>query len=152
MKSFFSKYSAIGIDISDRSIEIVAVKKLGTKKILSGKCRTILPDGIVVRGRIQDQKNLFGTINDFLSKNGLRLTDAEKVIFGLPESQSYVHVFKIKTQNDPDEYAALVENEMARLVPITTEEMVTAYAINQQDKESVTLVAAGADRAAVGYR
>ncbi|MFH1089108.1 MAG: pilus assembly protein PilM [Candidatus Uhrbacteria bacterium] len=149
MKFSFFKYSAIGIDVSDRSVEVVAIKHLGLKNVLAKKARAILPDGLVVRGRIQDQKNLLATISGFLSKNGLRLTDAKKVVFGLSESQSYVHVFKTKIQSDPDEYGTLVENELARLVPISTEEMVATHTVSQQDKEFATLVAAGADRAVV---
>ncbi|MCH7759366.1 pilus assembly protein PilM [Patescibacteria group bacterium] len=94
MFNFFQKKS-IGLDIADHSIEVVELIKIGRKiKILSLN-RLKLEPGIVEKGRIKNQEKLTKAIKEVFSKAQPYRITAKKLIFSLPESQIYTHVFDI---------------------------------------------------------
>lgn len=82
MISMFKK-SSVGLDIADRTIEIIELT--GDKKI-AGLARVRLKPGIVERGRIKDEKQLAKAVKEAFAKAKI---NTKEVVFGLPESQVY---------------------------------------------------------------
>lgn len=96
--NFFSKRS-IGLDIADRTIEAVELIKKSTKIKVLSKGRCLLGQGIVQNGRIKDEKRLMEAVKKvFLDAKPYPII-AKKLIFSLPESQTYFHIFKTGGNN-----------------------------------------------------
>lgn len=105
-----------GIDISDRSIELVSV--LSKKEnVISGVVRTELPAGIVSRGEIQDYDELLKRIRKLLGELfGGRLGSIE-IGMSLPESRVYSKVAILPTGLEEKQYGKALEISAAKEFP-----------------------------------
>ncbi|MEK7610217.1 MAG: pilus assembly protein PilM, partial [Patescibacteria group bacterium] len=61
MLNWFVK-KAVGLDVSDRSIEILELSRWGRRLTVSAAGRALLPAGAVIAGRIKDSKKLAATL------------------------------------------------------------------------------------------
>lgn len=147
------KKTVLGIDIADRTVEVVQLSEgnaLGinsekSKKILSieRKGRVKLDSGIVERGRIKDPGRLRKSLADLLVQNKIDLKKQEAVIFGLPGSQSYTYGFKVERREDGD-YKSKVADELSAAVPLKELETVSAFTIMKEDGKNADLLAVAA--------
>ena len=58
--------------------------------------RAVLIPEVIIQGKIVDKKKLADTLNILFKKNKIKLSDHKQIVFGLPDSQSYVHTFSTK--------------------------------------------------------
>jgi len=79
---------AFGLDISDRSIEVLQFNK---RKKVKAFARVLLEKGIIEEGVIVDKEKLALKIRQTVKKAKAK---GKKVVFSLPESQTFVHFFK----------------------------------------------------------
>lgn len=108
-----------GLNISDDNIEVVEVS--GTK--IKNKGRIELKEGVVVRGVIKDKKFLSDALNEVFSKAKPKKIQKHNIIFSLPESITYTHVFVLenyhkKTLNEDikTEIQTTIPEELGNLV------------------------------------
>ncbi|MFH2062874.1 MAG: pilus assembly protein PilM [bacterium] len=149
MGFFLSRGITVGIDISDRSIEIVGLEGRGKKVRLAYGNRVEFDEGLVEHGRIVDRKGLHDLVEGLLVKSDIRLSRVREVVFGLPERQSYLHVFSVGSVKSNEDRGRLVQEEMSRMVPLPFEEVLTAHAFRHRGKSIEDIVAVSADRAVV---
>jgi type IV pilus assembly protein PilM len=104
--AFFQK-PAIGLDISDHSIEAVFIVKKGNRLELASYGRTTLPPGLVVDGYVERRDELSVILRKLLADQmqpplprGLN-----RVVFALSESQIYSHIFEVPRIADDAELA-----------------------------------------------
>jgi Tfp pilus assembly PilM family ATPase len=151
MFSFFKK-TILGIDIADRSIEIVQLNEGisigGSKKSnkifsIERKGRMKLDSGTVERGRIKDSNKLKKALTDLLDQNKINLKKQEAVIFGLPGSQTYTHAFKVEKREDGD-YKSRVADELFAVVPLRELDMTFAFTVMKEDEKNADLLAVAA--------
>lgn len=116
--------SAVGLDISDHSLEIVELQKSARGARIVGKQRAVLPPGIVLHGRIQDAERLKTIVLDALKSAKPKPISGKRVIFGLPEVLVYTHAFRlrgleakdVKYRFSDDRFFLLSERQSARRV------------------------------------
>jgi type IV pilus assembly protein PilM len=104
--AFFQK-PAIGLDISDHSIEAVFIVKKGNRLELASYGRTTLPPGLVVDGYVERRDELSVILRKLLADQmqpplprGLN-----RIVFALSESQIYSHIFEVPRIADDAELA-----------------------------------------------
>ena len=136
----FSNKKSIGLEIADRTIEIVELKKGNPVKITNFG-RVKLGSGIVERGRIKNEKKLIVAIEEIFNKAKLDPVTQEQIIFGLPESQTYTHVFTLP-HNEIDK-EVFIRKEIEENIPLPVNQITYSYKIlkHNDEGERVILVA-----------
>jgi len=101
-------HKAAGIDISDRSIELVAFRARGGG-VIDGVVRTELPAGIVSRGEIQDYDALLKQVKALFQS--LFGSGSDKITVGaaLPEAAVYTKIFRLPVGLDERQYHQALE-------------------------------------------
>ena len=135
--NFFNKQS-IGLEIADRTIEVVKLKKGTPVKIISSG-RIKLEPGIVERGIIKNEEKLLIAVKKVF--NAAKLTTQEEIIFGLPESQTYTYVFTLP--QDKIEKEKFIYEEIEKNIPLPIDQLIYSYKILKRNNgiEEVVLVA-----------
>lgn len=129
MFNFFQKKS-IGLDIADHSLEVVELIKTGRKIKVFSLSRLKLEPGIIEKGRIKNQEKLIKAVKEAFSKAQPHRIIAKKLIFSLPESQIYTHVFDIifKGRNITPNFTVterknLIWQEARKNIPLNQEDL-----------------------------
>jgi hypothetical protein len=144
--SFFSfKKTTVGIDIFDQAIEVVQLQKSGSKISVVNKGRTILAPGLIVQGKVTDKKLLADTLSSLLVKSKISLVGHKAVVFGLPDSQSYVYNFSTKVIKG-NKYDDQVLAELTKIVPIPVEELTVGYTLGFVKKDNIDIISVGGDK------
>ncbi len=159
MLNLFQKKS-IGLDIADHTIEAVElVSKAGKTKILNvGRIK--LEPGIVERGRIKNQEKLTEAVRQTFLKAEPKRIIAKRLVFGLPESQVYTHVFDliIKDKSVAETLTSirdkLILKEVQESIPLKKEDILFNYKILKavvldQRRIKVEILAVAVSREAV---
>jgi type IV pilus assembly protein PilM len=106
-----------GIDISDRTIEVVAMATRGHSAKVLMAARAELPSGLVERGVVQDAATLGAVLGDYLD----RLFGKKRhVVAGvaIPEIQVYSRVFHLPSDLDDGEVEAALLEQAGKAMPI----------------------------------
>ncbi|MFH1286936.1 MAG: pilus assembly protein PilM [Candidatus Magasanikbacteria bacterium] len=132
MPLFWSK-RAVGLDISDHTIEVVELQKKIRGVHVRSKARMSLKSGIVVNGEIKDEVKLTKALEILFSKAQPRWISKENIIIGLPESQVYTHVFRLKDIDKKHIQGALAR-AMERIIPLPPKDVWYNYTIERKDE------------------
>lgn len=122
---------AIGLDISDHSLEAVLIEKRRGVPTLVSYGRMVIPAGIVVNGYVERREELSVMVRKLLS-DGMSPPlpkRARRVVFGLPESRVFSHVFRVPRIADTKELADTLAHEADAFFPYHHEELVSAHAV-----------------------
>jgi type IV pilus assembly protein PilM len=131
MKLF--KHTSIGLDIADNSIEVVKLNKSGQKIIVESTSRVNLDGGIVVNGKVVDEKKLSESLKLLFSSAKPSLIEPEDIVFGLPESQVYTHLFSLPEHKKEDR-EDLILKEAEAGIPIESNDLLYSYKIIESTK------------------
>jgi type IV pilus assembly protein PilM len=143
----FNKKS-VGLNIADHTIEVVELEKIGREIKISSLARIILEPGVVERGRIKNEEKLAQAVKDVLVKARPNAIKTSSVIFGLPESQVYIHVFNIAAA-DKKNIEAAVLSEAQSTIPLKEQDLLYAYRVlnnTKSIKESVEILLVATSR------
>lgn len=86
---------SLGLDISDRSLKAVQIRRKRRGLTLVSWCNTALPPGIVERGLVQDPEKLALAIREALKNIEGEKIATRHVAFSLPEEQAFVRVAQL---------------------------------------------------------
>jgi len=141
----FSKKQCIGIDIADHSIEAVLLSSSGPRGMkISAMGRSVIPEGIVERGRIRDAARLRDAVTRVLEEANPNPITEKRAIFGLPDSQVYVHAFET-SEDISGGREAVIEKEIRAVTPLESSRILFSYAVSRETKESSRVVSVAAD-------
>lgn len=138
------KNTSIGLDIADRSIEVVMVKKNGNSVALVSGNRMPLPSGIVERGKIIEPERLQAAITKLFETAEPAITE-KTCICGLPESVVYTHLFSVP-KSEKNDLQAVVERAVTQHVPIPEYELTYTYSIVRETDELVDIYVAAVEK------
>ncbi len=143
MLNFFTKRS-VGVDIADRTIEVVEILKDREGTRVWSKGRVELEPGIVEGARVKDKAKLREALKKALQKAKPHPIITRKAVFGLPECRVYIHNFYV-TEHKKEEREDLILNEALANFPLKKEELVYSYRIipssGEKGKTEVLLAA-----------
>lgn len=113
---------AFGLDISDRSVEIIELEKV-FRFAVTTYGRADLQPGIIENGKILDKNALATILKDMLRAAKPKKVSTNKVIVSLPESQVYVECLVIDAKLKQSEIESLVEEKIALELPVGLSKM-----------------------------
>lgn len=153
--NFFSSRS-VGIDVADRSIEVIELTKRGGGAHITALGRLSLAEGVVERGVIKDRPALAVALREVL-RRAERATRRGKssgiaprqIIFGLPDSQVYIHSFSRPWNTAPkgdEAIGALVVAEVREHIPIEEPDLLISYKILQRTNTGLDFLVAAVSR------
>ncbi len=151
----FWHQSSVGLDIADRSIEVAELVRRGGKLVVAALGRQPLPAGVVERGEIKDEAKLAGVLRLVLNLAKPRAITPERIYFGLPESQVYLHSFSVPAPTISRlALEALILKEAREHVPLEATDLAFGYKSlgASPDGPSCYLIAAASRRVLNGWR
>jgi Tfp pilus assembly PilM family ATPase len=147
MFNFFRK-TAIGIDISDHAINIARLEGGENVHVLSvGKA--VLEAGVVEKGRIKDTNKLSSAFRRARDEANIDDTSLHDAVFGLPESQVFTHLYEPEstyTQLSEIERNSVIQKEVARSIPINSDDVVYSSSIIFSDTEKTKILIVAASK------
>lgn len=123
--------ASIGVDISDTSLKYVGLEKShkpGMLYSLSQWGEIDIPQGVLDRGQVLDQKKLVEVLQEFKQK-----TKAEFVRVSLPEERAYLFETEIKKSTTEKEIRSILEFRLEENVPIPAREAFFDYDVLESD-------------------
>jgi type IV pilus assembly protein PilM len=106
-----------GIDISDRSVEVVALERVGDDVFVSNAVRAEIPAGLIDRGVIQDAHALGTLLGAFLDAHFGRSRRLHAAVC-LPDLQVFSKVFSLPVKLDGDLAKQAIMVEAADVIPV----------------------------------
>ena len=147
MISFFKKIykpiahtmqgGSVGVDIADHTIEVIELRRVRGQVIVANLGRSLIEKGVVEKGRIKDPKTLAQVIKDTLAKAKPEAITTDKIVFGVPESQIYTHLFFLTKKAFSDAVKnktidILIQKTIEQHVPIASDKILTSYKTYKQ--------------------
>ena len=132
----------IGIEVTDSAIKAIQLEKNGEQAKILKLSEVTLAPGIVEQGRVKNEERLIMAFGELFSKAKLGPIAEKEIVFGLPESQLYVHTFEIKSHKKK-ERNNLVLKEIEASIPLEKENLLFSYkVIKKKDKTEILLIVA----------
>jgi cell division ATPase FtsA len=135
----FSK-NTVGLDLTDRTVEIVEMTNAGD---IVKKSRIALAKGIVERGRIKDRAKLVDLLTAVFGKAKIGDFSRKTLAFAMPERQTFIHIFDIR--KDEQNFEEAIKDEIVAVIPLEFESIAYGYSLCEKEGTGsyrVTLIAA----------
>ena len=132
----------IGLDISDKSLKLVQLKKSGDKIKIQALGQIKLPEGYFKDGEVLNKGGVIKAINNLINKPKYGKVTTRGVIACLPETKTFIKLVEIKNTND--DIQKIIEKEIEKHVPMSLNEMYYDWQLIERlkDKQSVLIGAA----------
>ena len=144
---FFSN-KAIGLDIDDRSIEVVELKKIGRRAKIVNFSRQALPRGVVVNGLVANPEQLSAYLNQAFMQAKPNSINPQAIAFTLPQTQCYNLVATLPTEEELINQAA-IKQLVIKNFPLDIKDLVYSYQVIQAGAKETLIWLAAANRLAV---
>jgi len=154
LPKFVFGYLTLGVDISDRSLEIIRLNKKGK---ISAFGRSALEKGIVEGGKVLDAEKLGEVIKNTLKKASPYPIEPKKgedvkAIINLPESKVFVRKFEVPSSLSNNELLRRVKEEGEKIIPIDPDNLYWDYFILSTKEEKKEILYVGTFKEVVdGY-
>lgn len=141
---------AFGLDLSDLSVKVVAIKQSGDHESVTSYGAIGLPTGAIVDGEIQQPDVVRGAILDLLNRVGPKRITSKNVICSLPETKEFLRILTIPKM-DPSDVGEAIRWEIEANIPLTLEQVYFDWQILDQaftpdpEKMSVLVIAVARD-------
>lgn len=151
--NLFSLYKfapAFGLDLSDLSVKVVAIKKTGEHEAVTSYGTIGLPPGAIVDGEIQQPEVVRGAILDLLNRVGPKRITSKNVTCSLPETKEFLRILTIPKMK-PEEVSEAIRWEIEANIPLTLDQVYYDWQILDQGftvdegKMSVLVIAVSRD-------
>ena len=120
-----------GLDFSDYSIELVSLEGLLENPKISAIGRKVLNSGIVENGKILNKESFKMALEDLISHPQFGKIKTKKIIFSLPESKSFFHIFEFPKGLKENEIENFAKSQAGQIFPFSLEEIYFDYQIKE---------------------
>ncbi len=146
----FGSNKAIGLDVSDTTIEVIEIQKKGSRDFEALSLgRVELEPGVVEYGRIENEEKLKKAVFRVFNRAKPNPIEPVNVIFGLPESQVYTHFFYLKEQDKDKKREEAIMAQLIKHVPLNKDDVVYTYKQFQAKDQDQAVLVLAASRAVV---
>ncbi|MEK7453008.1 MAG: type IV pilus assembly protein PilM [Patescibacteria group bacterium] len=123
LKSLYSvEQQSFGLDISDRSVKFIQLKKVKDGLDITAFGSKDIPDGIISDGEIKNEDVLVDIIKDVLRNPKKGKLTTKNVIFSMPEEHSFLRVLQLPNMNY-SETAEAIKWETEQNIPLSVDEV-----------------------------
>ncbi len=143
---FSSNYNyPIGLDISNLSLKLVQLKKIGDKITIQALSKVSLADGLFENGEIKNKEEIIKAINILIDKPKYGKVTTREVIACLPESKTFIKLIEVKKTEE--NILKTIEAEIERHVPMEIDEIYFDWQLIKDlpDKQLILIGAAPRD-------
>jgi len=128
-----------GLDISERALRLIQLKKKGKKLIISSFNETKLAEGIIISGEIKSADKMAMAIKKLVAKaQGNKIT-ARDVVAVLPEPKTFIKVIEVTLKEEVNMVDAIKE-EIKNHIPLELEKIYLDWQILSQSKNRVKIL------------
>lgn len=141
--SFQENNNFFGLDISERSLRLIQLKKSGNKTIIVTHNQMSLPEKIVVDGEIKEINKMAEAIKTLIkTANGAKIR-TKNVISVLPEAKTFIKVIqldKLSSAESKVDIEEQIKNEIEKHFPLDIEDIYLDWQIINETRSSTTLL------------
>jgi type IV pilus assembly protein PilM len=131
---------AVGLDISDRTVEAVGLRKIKEGINIIGMGRAFLPAGIIEKGRIKNKEALKKNVSAVLAQAIAASAVQPPIIFPLPAAQTFTYLFYWRSEDQGDMGAAVAES-IKTTIPYPFSDLEYTYRIlGRKQKKGVLIL------------
>lgn len=120
--SFFTFTPAFGLDLSDLSVKMVAIKQSGNHEEVVSYGAIGLPPDAIVDGEIQQPETVQAAILDLLNRVGPKKIKSRNVICSLPETKEFLRILTLPKMS-PSDTAEAIRWEIEANIPLTLDQV-----------------------------
>lgn len=121
MFNFFQK--PFGLDVSDYSVEIISLAGTVEKPRLLAMAGTVLEPGVVDNGIILNKEKFKNSIENMIKNPDFGSIKTKKVIFSVPESKTFIHIFKLPQGLKKQEECEFIKSQAEKTFPFPLSEL-----------------------------
>ena len=145
-----SKNYPLGLDISDRILKMVQLKKTRDKVKLQGLGKYRLHKGVIDDGIIKDQSSFAKAVRALMNNPIFGGFSSNEVIACLPDSKTYIKLIEVPAS--PNRLNDVVRTEIEKYIPLPTKEIYFDWQlIGSTGNEHQILIAASPRQLADSY-
>ena len=125
--------SPIALHISDHTC---AVLRLNAKNEIVSFGRAPLPQGVMEGGLVRDRKQLGERIREACARalpKPIKLDEEVPVIFSIPESQSFTHLFTVPSSLPDEQVAQTIQKKAEEIIPAPLDSLYTDWHIAEEN-------------------
>ena len=138
----FINRSPIGIDISDASIEISQVRKIGHKYLITSLNRAPLTNGLVVDGQIQDPAKISEVIKQLMNQSIPHAPRGSSIVMSFPAKKTFIDIFRLLKTTPDKKIRNHLRLKARKKLPIQIDDYNLAYQSIKQNKKYFWYLAA----------
>ena len=143
---FFMPKKSVGLDISDKAIELVEIKKSGNRIKISKLNRIKLESNVLKNGIIENRKELKQLLKDAFKKAKPKSIKTKNIIFGLPKNQVIILILSIDFYAKKEE---LILEAIQERTGLDKNNIIFSYNIIKEDSDNIEILVVAASRAYV---
>lgn len=128
----------VGLDISERSIKVVQLKKKGKLTKLVGYGMMEVPENYIIEGIISEPEKLANLIKDFFSKDIWGKITAPRINMSLAETRVFTRVLTLPHTEDKNREDAVIW-EATQIVPMAMNDLYLDWKLIGPNKEDPKL-------------
>ena len=148
----------VGIDIDDRSIEVVMLEKKDGRPKVKSLSRIVLDYGIVENGRIKNEKKLSKLlIKALIRARPIPINKKDdhyqglEFAFGLSDSQVYSQTFTFKSSSDTSktlnqETLTKIDKKVKTNIPLDTSDLLYSYKNIKKNEGKISVLVVGTSK------
>ena len=125
-KYFNPRIPFVAIDLSDRSIKAARVRQKGKKKELIGVGKAVLPEGLMLDGRVQDSTGLAEKLREFFKSGEGKKLEAVGAAMTLPEEHCFGKISHVPNLSEK-ELEQAVQWEAESVIPLPPNEAIVSW-------------------------
>lgn len=132
----------IGLDISDLSLKLFQLSKLGDQIKIQAISKVDLPKGLIENGEIKNQAEVLKAIKQLISKPLYGKVNVTDIVACLPETKTFIKLIEI--EKSPNDFELTLRGEMEKHFPVALDEIFYDWQIISETPTSrKVLVGAG---------
>lgn len=135
----------IGLDISERSLKLIQLKKSGDKINIQALSKINLPEGLFKNGEVINKEKIIKAINELINKPKYGKVTSREVVACLPEPKTFIKLIEIKKTYE--DISKIISEEIKKHVPIAIDEIYYDWQLIKDfpDKQQILIGAAPKD-------
>jgi type IV pilus assembly protein PilM len=129
------RFPAFGLDIGDRSLKLVDLRKKGKKVILRSFGRVAVPEGYFDKGEPKESQKIVDLIRTLIKKVGGRKVRSNYVVSVLPETKAFITLIdRLNLDLSKNEIIPAIKGKIKYQIPLDLEEAYLDWQKIESDK------------------
>lgn len=143
--NLISNKNTFGLDIGERAIKLVQLKKIRKKTILAAYNCLALPPEIIVNGEIKQEDKFADLVRQLVKTAKGNKISSKELVAVLPETKTLLKVIEMP-KNGEEEITETIKKEIVNHFPVSPEEIYFDWQILKQTAEKIKLVVGAAPK------